>query len=324
MIDPTRPSRVFVLFVLALFATACGAGSAERAGAGGAGGNADDAAAGRTGTDAGASDVDDASARAAACVEKPTALRSAGSVLSFAIAPRLGGESFRFGDANAVPAGGTVTPLNFRFYVSHVALLPAAGAPVPVDLVTATGGLEPYGIHLFNAEDPTSQTLRVLAPPGAYAGVTFTLGIDDACNSGTPAERSPPLTDSSQMAWPHLAGYLFLRYEAQAGVSADAGTDAGTGAATDASASDLPPLIHMGGLPGAIFAPTVTVRGAISVVAGQAANETLALDVGAIYAGATAAVDPATLMRILPFPEVLAGERLRQHVPGLALFVLAP
>ena len=38
----------------------------------------------------------------------------------------------------------------------------------------------------------------------------------------------------------------------------------------------------------------------------------------------TKPVDPATLMGLLPFPEVFAGERLRQHAPQLPLFVLAP
>jgi hypothetical protein len=253
-------------------------------------------------------------ASATACPVSPTPLRTTGATLSLSVAPILEGKPFVFGDANALASGVKVTPLNFRFYVSHVSLLQTGGASVPVDLVTAGGAVEPYGVHLFNAEDAASEVLRVLAPAGSYAGLTFTLGLDDACNSGLPGERMPPLTDTSQMTWPHAIGYLFLRLEDQLDVSgaADAGTIA------------IPTLVHMGGVPGTLFAPTVTVGGALALAAGATTAKTLTLDVGAVFAGAEADVDPATLAMVLPFPEVQAGERLRQHVSKLALFAVAP
>jgi hypothetical protein len=235
-------------------------------------------------------------------------------MLSLSVAPILEGKPFAFGEANALASSVKVTPLNFRFYVSHVLLLQTAGASVPVDLVTATGAVEPYGVHLFNAEDAASVVLRVLAPAGTYAGLTFTLGLDDACNSGLPGDRMPPLTDTSQMTWPHAIGYLFLRLEDQLDTSAAA--DAGTVA--------IPTLVHMGGVPGSLFAPTVTVAGALPLAANATTAKTLTLDVGAVFAGAEADVDPTTLAMVLPFPEVQAGERLRQHVSQLALFALAP
>jgi hypothetical protein len=326
-----------------LLASAAAVGCARTGGAidgGGAGGGGGGAAA--TGGAGGAPPADAAgpevaagdAPKAAACPERPTALRTTGVVLSLPVELRLGGKPFVFGEPNAAPSGESILPLNFRFYVSHVALLPATGPAVPVDVVTPIGAVEPYGLHLFNADDPASQTLRVLAPAGTYVGISFTLGIDDACNSGTPAERTPPLTDSSQMTWPHAAGYLFLRYEARlgagaasdAGAAMDVGAEVDADAATDAAPAMLPPFIHMGGVPGSVFAPTVKAPGPVAIVAGQSPTKTLILDVGAIYAGATTDIDvtAASLTGLLLFPEVLAGERLRQHAPGLSLFVLAP
>ncbi|HVR00943.1 MAG TPA: MbnP family protein [Polyangia bacterium] len=299
-----------VAAVLGAVGLGCAGSSSARPGAGGGGseGAARDGGAGATG----GATADGASAKA--CPVSPTQLRKAGAALSLSVAPILEGKPFVFGDANALASGVKVTPLNFRFYVSHVSLLQPGGASVPVDLVTATGAVEPYGVHLFNAEEAASAVLRVLAPAGTYAGLTFTLGLDDACNSGLPGDRMPPLTDTSQMTWPHEIGYLFLRLEDRLDTSG----------AADAGAIAIPTLVHMGGVPGNLFAPTVTVGGALALAAGATTAKTLTLDVGAVFAGAEADVDPATLAMVLPFPEVQAGERLRQHVSQLALFALAP
>jgi hypothetical protein len=267
------------------------------------------------------------------CPETPTPLRTSGVTLTLSLAPVLAGKPFVFGEPNPLPSGQTVMPLNFRFYVSHVSLLTATGVPVPVDLVTASGAVEPFGVHLYVAGDAASSVLRVLAPAGTYTAISFMLGIDDACNSGSIA-RDAPLGTMSQMTWPPPAGYLFLRLEQQFGAgnagASDAGaSDAGAGAG-DASTSDaagspsLPGAIHMGGSPGHFFAPMVTARGALTLAAGAPSSRSLSVQVDAIFEGATAAADPASLAMVLPFPEVQAGERLRQHAPALPLFVLAP
>lgn len=324
-----RTLTVVGMLALIALSLGCQGTTARFYGAAGAGGSG---AGGMGGSEVDAAPPSDGSTKDAApstCNATPTPLRTSGGTLALAIEPRLGGKAFVFGEPNATPDGGTITPLNFRFYVSHVALARATGAPVPVDLVTASGAPEPYGIHLFNAEDPTSHTLRVLAPPGAYTGITFTLGIDDGCNSEPPSRHTEPLTDSSQMTWPHLIGYLFLRYEGQVApaATADAGAPADAGAASDAGAAGLfPSAVHMGGVPGQRFAPTVTTPGAFSIAAGQPTQRPLILDVGTVFQGAATAVDPASLEGLIGgLPEtILAGERLRQHAPGLPLFVLGP
>jgi hypothetical protein len=347
-----KPLPDLTAVALVVFGLGCSAargfddGNAPATGRAGAGGAAHDAGADAPATGGARAD----GAAAAGCPYAPAPLRTTGAVLALSITPALAGAPFVFGEPNALPGGATVTPLNFRFYVSHVAVLGAGGVPVPVDLVTAAGDVEPYDVHLFAADDPASAVVRVLAPPGTYTGITFTLGLDDACNSGLPGERRPPLTDTSQLTWPVAAGYLFLRLEdkvdlgsgdggtADAGAAiADAGVaiaDAGgaiadAGGAGDASAGGgaaaIPPAIHMGGTPGQLFAPTVTVRGALTLAVGAPTTRALSLDVGQIFAGAEAQADPATLAQVrLPFPEVVAGEALREHVPMLALFALSP
>jgi hypothetical protein len=156
------------------------------------------------------------------------------------------------------------------------------------------------------------------------------LGLDDGCNAGLPETRQPPLTATSQLTWPHLFGYLFLRYEAQVTVAAGDGgaTDAAAGdaGATDAGNVLLPTAVHMGGIPDRLAAPTVSVEGGFSIANGAATTKPVVLDMGKFFAGAEQAGDPSTLAGIPlpPGPEVYLGENLRQHAPGLALFVFSP
>jgi hypothetical protein len=243
----------------------------------------------------------------------PTPLRTSGTIVELTIDPMLGGQPFVYGEANVAPAGGTITPINFRFYISDVRLLTVAGDAVRVDVVTDAGSPAPYGVHFFNAEDATSRTLRVLAPTGAYTGMTFLLGLIDACNNSGFAERNPPLSSTSQMTWPPPFGYLFLRYESLLTVGGQ-GADGGV----------VPPgSIHMGGLPGSLLAPSVRVDGQLAVAPGAAVRRSLRLAMEQIFLGTNT---PADLTGVLlpPGNEVEAGERLRRSAPSLQLFTFGP
>jgi hypothetical protein len=309
------------LAVLLMSAAGCARGGATSSdGAAGMGGDAavqdavvESGPPAADGGDAAADAADVGGVLGPACDEVPATHAATGVTSSFTIAPMLAGKPFVFGEPNALPAGATILPLNFRFYVSRVALLTAAGAAVPADLVDATGALERFGVHLAIAEDPGSLVLRVRAPAGSYSGLSFLLGLEDGCND-SPFGRKFPLNDESQMTWQHTGGYLFLRFEDQV-TNADAG----------AGAPAIPPQIHMGGVLGLKgSAPTVKILGALSVGTGGALQRQVNLDVGALIAGAQMDVDPASLLRVIPEPGVHAGERLRQHVPDLALFTFAP
>jgi len=320
-------ARVSLLGALLVAAGCGGARSQARpdatgSGGAGSGGVADGGAAGADA--AGGADA----AIADPCPKAPAPLRATGTTVTLTVTPTLGGKPFAFGEPNDVPAGGELTPLNFRFYVSHVALRTTNGPSVPVDLVTAAGAIEPYGVHLFNAEDAGSATLRLLAPVGSYAGVELLLGLDAGCNMGAPSARAAPLDDASQMSWPHTAGYLFLRFEGRMGGAADGGgaatADSGAdGGDAGGDAGPLPLTIHMGGLPGGA-APVVKAEGALSVAAGAPLARTLRLDMDEVFAGAEALADTSGVPPFLASPEVFAGERLRQHAATLPLFVLAP
>jgi hypothetical protein len=285
------------------------AGLSGIVGAGGGGETPDAGAAGGAATGSGGSGA--GGAPATACVEMPAPLRTSGTIVELTIDPVLGGQPFVYGEPNVSPAGDTITPINFRFYVSEMRLVTVGGDAVPVDLVTDAGLPAPYGVHFFNAEDATSHTLRVLAPTGAYTGVTFLLGLDGACNTSTTAARNPPLSDTSQMTWPPPFGYLFLRYESLLTSGAQ-----GTGAAP-------PRSIHMGGFPGSLLAPVIDVDGQLAVPPGATVRRSLRLAMDQIFVAANTPVD-LTGAPLPPGEEVEAGERLRRSAPGLQLFMFAP
>ena len=234
----------------------------------------------------------------ASCDEVPKALRTSGTVVEFPFELAYNGQPFVYGEPNAGPGGATIVPLNVRFFVSQVALLRAGAEPLPVDIVSDAGVPQPYGIHLFNAEEPATTTMRVLAPAGSYSGITFLLGLTDACNSGNSSRRAP-LNDASQMYWGGPLGYLFLRYE---------------GRDTPAGQAGLPPVeIHMGGQPGALFAPLMRLDGALTIpVAGAGPyHRPIHVVMDQVFLGASTETDP---------PSSDPGARLEMNAGHLPLF----
>src|SRR6187402_732615 len=244
-----------------------------------------------------------------ACLAQPAAQRTQGTVLSLSLRLVMGGKPFVFGQPNPLSDGGSLVPLNFRFYISEVELLPTGdAAPIAVDLVTDSGSPVPYGVHLFNAEDEGTSTVRVLAPAGQYAGLSFALGIKLSCNQQRPASLSEPLTDTSQMTWPHTGGFLFLRYEGRYTAPVDAPTPA------PGSAAGIPPAVHMGGNIRQELVPRVRVSGALSVPASGALEKGLSLAMDEIFKGATSDLDVSDVaVGLLSTPEAVAGERLRRE-----------
>ena len=265
-------------------------------------------------------------ADASRCLESPTPRRSDGTVLAIPVALQLAGKVMRFGEGNVAADGEVVTPLNVRFYLSSVALVPTTGGqPVPVDIVSDAGALLPYGVHFYNAEDPTTQVLRVRAPAGNYSAISFSFGLDDGCNDGTPA-RNPPLSDTSQMTWPHGFGFLFFRYEGHVTPAADGGArqpDAADAADGSSLMPAIPTAVHMGGWPHLLLAPIIHISVPLSVPPASAGPGTLRLIMDDVFKGANTQAKSA-----LPIPppgfEANLGENLRQAAPGLTLFVLTP
>jgi hypothetical protein len=260
------------------------------------------------------------------CPEAPAPLNAGNASLEFTTELTMGGVPFIYGEPNALDGGGTLMPLNFRFYVSEVALVRADGTEVRVDIVNDLGAPVHYGVHLVNAEEPSSMRFRVLAPPGSYTGALFLLGVNDACNAGFDGRE--PFSAASGMTWPHGFGYLFLRYEGTvvAGGAPDAGDAPDAPDAGDAGAGETPPdAVHMGGLKGILLAPRVQAPGEFTTVESAAASVRLVFDVGALFEGATSSLDLSDINPLLPpEPEVALGERARRLAPELPLFTLEP
>jgi hypothetical protein len=291
-----------------------GSGGASSGGAPALDGGIDEGTGGNPGGGGGGGGV------AEGCLALPTPVRRTGTIVEFPIESTYGGQPFVYGEPNQISSGATVTPLNMRFYLSSVELLSASGGSVAVDIVTSAGEVAPYDVFFFNADDAAAQTLRVLAPPGSYTGIRFALGLNVACNTGSSAGRSFPLSEDSQMTWPHLVGYLFLRYESQVTLAATE-ADGGTGLA-------IPPVIHMGGDLrdlGATTSLATRVDGDIVVHAGESATRRLRVAMDQIFKGATSNVDVSDVPAVQVLgPEVIAGERLRRTGRDLPLFVFAP
>lgn len=311
------------LLASALVGMACGPGgqsagaTGATGGAGPVGGLGGDGVIGATGGGGGVSTI-------ASCPELPLArldpsAATSSGVVELDARPFLGDRPLLFGEEHQLPEGGTVTPLNLRFYVSTVAVIRADGTVVPVDLLTAGGGLAPYGVHLFNAEDPSTFTLRLRAPAGEYRAFTFLLGLDVPCNLRSFGNSNPPLSADSQMTWP-MFGYLFLRYEGRLD-----GLDGSAPGAT-VTPTAIPTAIQMGGIPGMPTAPQIRVDGPLSVSATNSARRVLRVQVDEWF---RAALLPAreTLPGPAPPPTgtaLVAGESLRQNVASVKAFVLSP
>ena len=254
-----------------------------------------------------------------ACPEAPAPRWPTGVTMQLTLAPRLAGRPLRFEEANTASDGQVVTPLNLRFYVAVVSLTKADGsAPVAAEIVDDKGAVRPFGIHFYSADTPGSDGLRVRAPAGSYSGITFLLGLDDACDAGQPS-RDPPLDYKSQMTSPPPFGYLFLRYAGQ--TAPPAATDGGVPA--DAAPESIPTSIDMGGLPGAQLAPAMKVAGPQMLAPGADIQRTLQLSMDELFKGAgiPAPVAPAVAP---PGPEAVLGENLRQSAPNLPIFELGP
>lgn len=114
----------------------------------------------------------------------------------------------------------TVTPIDFRFYVSNVALIDQNGNAVPVKL-EQDGKWQYENTALLDFEDGTGDcnqgtaetngTIVGTIPTGDYQSLRFTLDVPKKLNHDD-AAIAPPLNLSS-MWWNGQGGYKFLRVD---------------------------------------------------------------------------------------------------------------
>lgn len=118
------------------------------------------------------------------------------------------------------PSGASWALSKLKLYASQPKLMKADGGHVHPLLVDEDGAALPYGVALVDAARPASLALRMKAPPGAYTGLSFTVGVPDFCaddqtplNHADASTMQPPLDVDSDMYWSWDPGYVFLKVE---------------------------------------------------------------------------------------------------------------
>jgi len=113
----------------------------------------------------------------------------------------------------------TITPTDFRLYVSEVALIDRDGNTVPVEL-EQDGKWQYENVALLDFEDgteacdngttETNTTIVGTVPEGDYQSLQFTFGVPKKLNHEDAAIAPSPLNLTS-MWWNWQGGYKFLR-----------------------------------------------------------------------------------------------------------------
>ena len=162
----------------------------------------------------------------AACAGSPTQVPAADGNMPVTLrfAAQVAGQPFECGKSytGIGRTASTITPSDFRMYVSEVHLIEASGRAVPVTL--AQDGIWQFeNIALIDFENgtgpcrngtaSTNTTVRGSVPPGNYTGVRLTLGVPFARNQGDPTVAPAPL-NSTAMFWNWQGGYKFLKFDA--------------------------------------------------------------------------------------------------------------
>jgi len=118
-------------------------------------------------------------------------------------------------------AESTITPKDFRFYVSNVALIDENGEAVPLEL-EQDGKWQYQNTALLDFEDGTAgcdngttqinTTVVGTVPEGDYQSLQFTMGVPKNLNHDDAAIAPSPLNLTS-MWWNWQGGYKFLRLD---------------------------------------------------------------------------------------------------------------
>jgi uncharacterized repeat protein (TIGR04052 family) len=165
-----------------------------------------------------------------ACANTGTYSSTQSVEIQFAAA--INGQSFACGQsyANVGTTKSTITPSDFRMYVSQVKLVRKDGTAVPVSL-TQDGVWQYQNVALIDFENgegpcrngttPTNTSVRGSVPTGEYTGVELTVGVPFALNHQDPTVATSPL-NSTAMFWNWQGGYKFIKFDTtSSGISTD-------------------------------------------------------------------------------------------------------
>ncbi len=166
----------------------------------------------------------------AACNTVPTAPKTAQVSLNFAA--QINGQPFACGKRydGVGTTRSSITPSDFRMYVSEIKLLRQDGSAVAVQL-TQDGIWQHQNVALIDFENgtgpcrngttATNTAVRGQVPAGDYVGVELTVGVPFALNHQDPTVAPAPL-NSTAMFWNWQGGYKFIKFDTtSSGISTD-------------------------------------------------------------------------------------------------------
>lgn len=187
----------------------------------------------------------------------------AGNQVTVKFEAAVGGEAFACGKSySAIGASkSTITPSDFRYFVTEIQLRNESGQYVPLSL-DQDGVWQYKTVALLDFEDGSGpcrngnsairNTVTGTLPEGRYRGIRFTLGVPFELNHGDPTVAPSPL-NLTAMFWNWQAGYKFLKLDmATSGLPREATAPTGKGP----RAAGFP--IHLGSTTCASASPTTT------------------------------------------------------------------
>ena len=157
----------------------------------------------------------------AACSTVPNSPKTAQVSLNFAA--QINGQPFACGQRydGVGTTRSSITPSDFRMYVSEVKLLRQDGSAVPVQLAQ-DGIWQHQNVALIDFENgtgpcrngttATNTAVRGQVPAGNYVGVELTVGVPFAQNHQDPTVAPAPL-NSTAMFWNWQGGYKFIKFD---------------------------------------------------------------------------------------------------------------
>ncbi len=164
----------------------------------------------------------------AGCTTAPTPpaaiAAAAPQAVTVRFAAQVNGQPFACGQSYAGigTTRSTLTPSDYRFYVSEIALVDEAGRAVPVQLAQdGVWQIDKLALLDFengtgpcrNGTAATNTEVRGSVPAGRYVGLRFTLGVPFVHNHGDPTIAPSPL-NLTAMFWNWQGGYKFVKFDA--------------------------------------------------------------------------------------------------------------
>jgi len=164
-----------------------------------------------------------AAALLSACANQGAGMAGGTQAVNLAFSAQINGEAFTCGNSykGVGTTKSTITPSDFRFYVSEVSLINAKGEAVPVQLAQdGVWQLENVALLDFengagpcrNGNVAMNTSIRGNVPAGDYRGVQLTLGVPFGRNHGDPTVAPAPLNNTA-MFWNWQGGYKFVKFD---------------------------------------------------------------------------------------------------------------